>query len=180
MATSGKRGGGDSGSSMAAAAASQWLAAAVAAGSCCSLAQAARRWLLCRGSSATERGQWLRRQLGCVVGVGGGSLAVERLQCSRSFLAADHWEAVGRVGLRSTSVCAEVRGPGRLDEGRQTRTRTALPSLRFVLGDRGGQGTKREKCVIAERGGSVVFAKRAHNPQPLHNNQLPVMSVLRS
>ena len=45
----------------------------------CSLAQAARRWQLCRGSSATEQGWWWRwQQLG--YGYGGGSLAAERLR----------------------------------------------------------------------------------------------------
>ena len=45
----------------------------------CSLAQAARRWLLCRGSSATEQGWWWRwQQLG--YGYGGGSLAAGRLR----------------------------------------------------------------------------------------------------
>jgi hypothetical protein len=49
----------------------------------CSLAQAARRWQLCRGSSATEQGWWWRWQQ---LGYGGGSLAAERLRqlgCSR-------------------------------------------------------------------------------------------------
>jgi len=72
-------------------------------------------------------------------------------------LAADPWEAARPVGLRSPRVRVEVRGPRRLDEGGQTRT--ALPSLRFVLGDRGGWGTKGSSAIVAERGGGVAFAK---------------------
>ncbi len=34
-------------------------------------------------------------------------------------------------------------------------------------------------ALVAEQGGSdIVFAKRAPNPQPLHNNRPPVMLVL--
>jgi hypothetical protein len=55
-----------------AAAAQQWkwrrhYGNSLAAGGFCSLAQAARRWQLGRGSSATERGRWRQRRQKSVV-----------------------------------------------------------------------------------------------------------------
>jgi len=107
----------------------------------CSLAQAARRWQLCRGSSSTEQGWWLRwQQLG--YGYGGSSLAAEPLpQLGRTYAAAvavvaAAWWRRGGGGASAAAAVALARQ--RISGGNATISVSAR--LRLRRGDRGGSG----------------------------------------
>ncbi len=105
-----------------AAAAQQWKwrrhhGNSLAAGGFCSLAQAARRWQLGLGSSATERGRWRQRRQKSVVFVHISESAAPRCECLATllkgkllFMTAVFYVVTNSRTLSSLDICSVSTG----------------------------------------------------------------------